>query len=117
MTIEQLQAELDRLDDGILRRGSHKPGREFCALEFESQVRGREWSDKPITMPDIRPLNDGKWGSNKARTEAMLPLMSALWDWSDWSKNRQQKWAEIIAIETVRQFRPLKIRRECEHHA
>ncbi len=105
MTTEQLQAELDRLDNGLLLKGSHNPdSREFCALEFESQVRGREWSDKPITLPDLRPLNDARWSTDLARTQALLPAMSTLWDWSTWSKARKQEWASQVTIETVRQI-------------
>jgi SAM-dependent methyltransferase len=47
-----------RRDAGLLRSGSHSEGREFCALEFEAQVRGRAWGDAPITLPDLRPIND-----------------------------------------------------------
>src|SRR6266853_4591833 len=74
MTVEELQRELDTRDDGILRHGSHEPGREFCALEFVSQVEGLPWTDSPsmVGMPDLRPLNDAHWSSNKARTEALL---------------------------------------------
>lgn len=88
MTVERLQAYLDSLDDGVLKYGPHKPGREFCALEFESQVRGREWSDEPITMLDIRNINDWFGTGNEAdkrRTAALLPVMAALWNWRDWA--------------------------------
>jgi hypothetical protein len=105
MTREELQAKLDELDDGVLRSGAHPAGgREFCALEFESQVRGREWSDAPITLPDLRPINDGPWSSDRARTDALLPVMAALWDWSTWDDARRVRWASIVALETVRQI-------------
>ena len=108
MTVERLQLLLTEMDDGVLRCGSHKAGsREFCALEFESQVRGRKWSDTPITMPDIRPLND-MFGTgpraDKLRTAALLPLMAALWDWSNWSITRKQKFATCLIIGTVQEI-------------
>jgi len=104
ITVLELQAALDTLDDGILKTGKHKPGREFCALEFESQVRKREWSDKPITLPDLRPLNDAGWSSDKTRTEALLPVMVALWNWAEWSTTKQMEWVNIVRIETVKQI-------------
>lgn len=101
ITAQDLQAKLDLLDDGILRAGSHQPGREFCALEFESQVRGREWSDQPITLPDLRPLNDAYWSSSKVRTLHLLRVMSALWDWAEWSLDRKAAWAKKVVLGTV----------------
>ncbi len=104
MNLEQLQALLNEHDDGILRHGMHKEGREFCALEFESKVRGRQWSDAPITLPDLRPINDGPWSSDTARTTALLPVMAALWDWSEWSQSRRVAWASCVALMTVQQI-------------
>ena len=104
MTVEKLQAALDDLDDGVLRKGSHKPGGKFCALEFESQVRGRKWSDQPITLPDIRALNDGFGSDNVARTKALLPVMVALWDWQNWSRTRKRRWINQVVMETVKQI-------------
>src|SRR3990167_2669242 len=120
MTVEQLQAELDRLDKGLLQSGSHKPGREFCALEFESQVRGREWSDEPITLPDLRPLNDASWTSAESRTKNLLLVMSALWDWSNWTTVRRTAWVNEVVIETVKQIisglplLPIEIVEQCK---
>ncbi len=105
MTTERLKQLLHEHDDGLLRRGAHTAGsREFCVLEFDAIVRGREWSDKPITLPDLRRLNDARWSSDEKRTETMLPLMTALWDWSEWSAERRIAWAGIVALETVRQI-------------
>ena len=115
ITIAELQAHLDHLDDGVLRAGAHQPGREFCANEFKSQVDGVPWTDSPtiLHIPDIRPLNDGPWSSDQARTAALLPLMVAIWDWADWSPERQQEWAQRVAIETVCQITPT-VRVPCE---
>ena len=102
MTAEELQHLLDIMDDGILRKGAHTAGEaEFCALEFESQVRGRDWSDKPLTLPDLRPLNDANWSSDKTRTAGLLPVMSALWDYSTWSFVRRRQWLDYVVIQTT----------------
>ena len=123
MTTEKLQALLDAMDDGVLKYGAHKAGgRDFCALEFESQVRGRAWSDAPGTIPDIRPLNDafGKGAvADKARTAALLPLMAVLWDWSTWTTTRKQHFVEHLVITTVQRTiaelsgLPEAIKRQC----
>jgi len=89
---------------GVLRHGSHKPDGEACALEAESIARGREWSDDPVTMPDLRPLNDGPWSSDQARTDALVPVVEALWDWAEWPEARRLAWVEGVVIETVRQI-------------
>ena len=103
MTVEELQAGLKLHDKGVLKHGSHKPiDREFCALEFVSVMHGEKMHDKPTHIPDLRRLNDAGWSSDKARTDAMLPVLAALWDWSSWGKDKQQAWAEHTAIETVR---------------
>ena len=105
MTLEELQAALDTLDDGVLRAGAHPAGgREFCALEFESQVRGRKWSDEPITLPDLRPLNDATWPNNEARTKALLPVMVAFWDWSEWSPERRSRWYRRVVFKTTKEL-------------
>lgn len=104
MTTAILQAHLDRLDDGVLRYGAHKPGREFCALEFKSQVDELEWTDNPYTLqfPDIRPLNDlFPPSADRERTAALLPLMAALWDWKEWTPEKRKVWVTRVAIRTV----------------
>ena len=104
MTTEELQEALNRFDKGLLYRGSHNPdSKEFCALEFDSIVRGRKWSDKPITLPDIRPINDA-FTDNKVRTEFLLPVMAALWDWSFWSNEKKQRWITKVVIRTVQEI-------------
>lgn len=104
MTLQELHTHLETFDEGILRRGHHAPGREACALEFESQVRQRAWSDRPLTLPDLRPLNDGPWSSDQARTQALLPVMAALWEWSTWTAAQQRIWATRVVIDTVQQI-------------
>ena len=121
MTVQELQAALDALDDGVLLKGAHPAGgRQFCVLEFESQVRGRSWSDTPITLPDLRPLNDGPWSSNEVRTAALLPVMAALWQWSTWTSKQRQQWTTSVVLDTVREIvsqlpgLPLTLRKDCQ---
>ena len=102
MTVAQLQEELNRRDDGVLKSGKHVEGHEFCALEFDSVVRERTWSDAPITLPDIRPLNDARWVSNQARTAALLPIMVAYWTWAVWSPARRKACMSLLVIKLVR---------------
>jgi len=103
MTIEMLREKLAELDEGLLRKGSHPPGREFCALEFVSQVEGREWSGQPVTMFDVRLLNDG-FSNDGIRTREMLPLLAALWGSQAWSQTRQKAWTQIVVLRTVREI-------------
>ena len=105
MTVDQLQEALDELGAGVLLSGKHQAGeRKVCALEFESQMRGRPWSDAPRTLPDVRPLNDAQWSSDAARTAALLPVMAALWRWADWTLHQRQQWTTQIILETVRKI-------------
>jgi hypothetical protein len=118
MTVETLRAKLQELDNGVLYHGGHKAGtHEFCALEFARAVRRLSHSDQPTHLPDLRPLNDGPWSSDEARTEALLPVMAALWDWQAWSPARQRGWAKQVVIETVRQVigeqLPAKLHANC----
>ena len=78
-----LKALLVQHDDGILRSGSHKDGREFCAMEFLAKVAGEPWTDHPECVHKTlgaycRKLNDSPWPSDEARTETMLPLLAAV---------------------------------------
>ena len=59
MTVEELHEALTKLDKGVLMLGAHPAdAHEFCALEFDAAVRGRAHMDHPVTLPDLRPLND-----------------------------------------------------------
>lgn len=102
MDVETLRAKLVEHDKGVLMHGSHSQfRREFCVLEFDNFLRGREWSDTPRTLPDLRQINDGPWKSDEARTDALLPVMSTLWNWSNWSRPRKKKFIERLAIRTA----------------
>ena len=105
MTLDDLQRELDLRDKGVLMRGSHREGAgEFCALEFARAVKGLPWGDTPDAFPDLRPLNDARWSSDQARTEALLPVLLALWDWHAWDSARRVRWARRVAILTVQRI-------------
>lgn len=105
MTVDELQQKLGELGYGVLKQGAHEPqSGACCALEFANHVRGRRWSDEPGALPDLRPLNDAPWSSDQARTEALLPVMAALWDWSVWSEDQRVAWSRRVAVETVCQI-------------
>ena len=40
-TPQELQALLVEHDDGVLKSGSHTPGRDFCAVEFINKITGQ----------------------------------------------------------------------------
>ena len=114
LTLAQLQHVLDTYDKVVLSHGRHNAdGGLYRALECVSPARsikrknnGTEEGALEMTrgMPDIRLLNDGPWPSDSARTKAMLPLIAALSDWANWGIKRKCRWAEIVAIETVKQL-------------
>jgi hypothetical protein len=97
-----------RLKGGVLRQGAHEPNGEACALEARSQALGLQWTDDPVQtqFPDIRPLNDAWWESDAQRTEHLVPVIEALWDWPQWDKARQQRFAERLAERTIREILP-----------
>ena len=102
ITVEALQRGLIEHDKGVLKAGAHtSDSREFCALEFSSVMRGECFSDAPTALPDIRSLNDGPWVSNESRTEHLLPVMCALWDWREWTWARQLSFTERLVVLTV----------------
>jgi hypothetical protein len=91
---------------GVLRHGKHEPDGQACALEAASVARGLAWCDEPTHagLPDLRPLNDGPWSSDAARTAALVPVVEALWDWPAWTRAQRNRWAKRVVIETVRQI-------------
>ena len=102
MTVTDLQRALDTLDEGVLTVGTHRPdARAFCALEFSAAVRGNPPSDAPGDLPDLRPLNDAPWSSDRLRTAHLLPVMAAYWDWGTWSLATQTAVVARVAVLTV----------------
>lgn len=107
MTVRKLRGLLHKFDDGVLMHGGHDENEgKFCALEFESKVRGRYFSDEPITLPDVRPVNDGVWLSDKSRTDALLPVLAALWGWENWTKSKRRRWVREASLEIARKVIP-----------
>ena len=87
---------------GVLRSGSHQPDGLACVHEADNCWHGRPWSDAPVDLPDMRPLNDA-YPDDTSRTVAMLrlvPVMAEVWADPDW----RQRWVERVALETVRQL-------------
>jgi hypothetical protein len=89
---------------GVLSKGQHQPDSpEACPLEVAHVAVGDEWSDEPNRWPDLRPLNDA-FSSDALRTQHMVPVMLAYWDWADWSPRRQLCVMAQLTLETVRQL-------------
>ena len=89
---------------GRLAWGAHEADSVACALEAAHAAMGDPWSDRPDRWPDIRPLNDGPWSSDTARTEALVPLLIAYWDWAEWSVARRQRVMDCLVRLTVQQL-------------
>ena len=103
ITADYLRQRLETIDNGVLKAGSHAADSgDYCALEFRSVEMGRPFGDTPSDFPDIRPINDGPWSSDLARTNALLPVLAALWDWQEWPEARRQRWAIKVVMDTVR---------------
>lgn len=109
-TAEEYLAFLADRFGGCLASGAHEPDGQACALEARSQYMGLPWTDDPTTLgqPDYRPINDAL--PDEERTEIMVPLQMALWDWSTWSKERQREWYERVLLRTIREVLPVPLR-------
>ena len=97
--------------NGRISEGAHEPDSIGCALEVWSKYEGRRWTDDPtkLEMPDLRPLNDGPWSSDLARTTALVPVLVAVAPvWRD--LNKREAWVRTIALETIRQILPIGLR-------
>lgn len=106
MTIESLREILCSRDGCVLKSGSHEESSgDSCALEVVSVARALAFTDDPATldMPDLRPLNDASWDSDKQRTEHLLPVIVEC-DWSAWSEARRLRFVERLTILTVQQI-------------
>ena len=90
---------------GRISHGPHPSDGEGCALEIAHAAMGDLWSDAPgERWPDLRPLNDGPWSSDRVRTAAMIPVMLAYWDWASWPHARRQRVVERVIVSTVREI-------------
>ena len=95
---------------GVISTGQHAADSVGCALEVWSKYEGLAWTDDPavLNMPDLRPLNDGPWSSDLARTTALAPVLVAVAPvWRD--PVRREAWVRAIALETVRQILPIAL--------
>lgn len=118
-TVGWLRKQLKRLDKGRLYCGGHDASEgEFCALEFVNVVKDgatglrvvpaeqKGWgdtllgnlSDCPTNVPDLRELNDNcAWATDKARTDQLLPVLAALWNWKKWTAPQKRAFtAQLI---------------------
>jgi len=109
ITVEQYNAKLAEFG-GVLEHGFHLPGSgKCCASELDHVIRGKRWSSLPGYLPSLVCINDAYWESDDSRTEHMLPLMSTLSMWSKWSRGKKIKWAEVVAVQTVRELLPIAL--------
>jgi hypothetical protein len=95
---------------GKLMKGSHIPNGRACLHEAISVYQGREWSDDTSNTIDLRSLNDAPWSSDEARTEAMVPLGSIVLAWPQWTPERRQAWAKVVAEGVIRRILPPTLR-------
>src|SRR6185295_1287806 len=93
---------------GLLRNGKHDEDGLACALEAATVARKKKWSDAPESagLPDLRPLNDGLWSSDRARTDALVPAMRAMWAWPKWNEKRRKALADRITLRLIREVLP-----------
>jgi len=103
--IEQLKAKLDSEFGGALKSGKHKmEDGACCALELACAVREcapDSLSDNPaqVGLPDFRGINDSVfWASDASRTESMLPMIAAYWNWRYWSEEKKIKALNLIVM-------------------
>src|SRR6185503_12608087 len=93
---------------GLLRNGQHEEDGLACALEAATVARKKKWSDDPesAVLPDLRPLNDATWSCDKARTDALVPAMRALWAWPKWSEKRRKALVDRVTLRLIREVLP-----------
>ena len=94
---------------GVLKAGKHCEDGEACALEAAAIARGCNWTDDParVGLPDLRRINDSRWASDGERTEHIVPVIVALWDWPRWTTARRIAWAKEVALRTIREVLPI----------
>ena len=88
---------------GTIYRGSHDPNGHACLLEVAHAAVGDAWSDAPDKWPDLRTLNDA-FTDDVARTQQLIPVLRAYWDWSAWGAARQRAVMGRVAILTVQRL-------------
>jgi hypothetical protein len=86
---------------GVVVRGKHAdPTGPCCILEAVTLACERPMSDVVAELPDLRPLNDGPWSSDAARTAAMVPLAVAFADWGE-DAARRQRFTDALVVRLV----------------
>jgi hypothetical protein len=112
MTDHPLTRTLETRFGGVLRTGSHDPDGQACALEAASVARGAKWSDEPeiAKLPDLRPINDARWESDAQRTEHLVPVILAFWNWPRWGEKRKRAIFARIVERTIREILPPMLR-------
>ena len=108
MKIHPFDRVLSKRFGSVLHHGSHNPDGKACALEAASVARGKRWSDDPgnAGLPDLRPINDGPWSSDEARTKAMVPAIRALWGWPKWGETKQKALTNAVTLRMIREVLP-----------
>jgi hypothetical protein len=101
---------------GKLMKGAHTPNGKACVHEAINVFEGRKWSDSPGERIDLRGVNDASWSTDELRTEHMLRVALAVWDWPNWSTERRQAFARRVASETIRRVLPLALRAAASVH-
>lgn len=115
---DALKSALDKRFGGVLKAGYHRPDGEACLLEADHVLRGDLWSDTPEHLPDLRWVNDGYGRNNQRRTESLLPVWAALWNWKKWGVARQRRFLESVLWRMLReQVAPLLKKRGNTAHA
>jgi hypothetical protein len=123
-TVEYFQEQLNSRFGGKLRGGKHgiEEGA-CCLLEFRCAIRECDpgsLSDEPekVQFPDLRCLNDSYGSEDEARTNDMLPVLSALWDWDKWSEDKRKSVVRNVSLRIVNEILPIILRNVgLEEHA
>jgi hypothetical protein len=113
VSVQRFREVLSERFGGRLSAGRHcDTDGAACAIEAAAAARGLWWTDDPaiVGLPDLRDLNDGPWASDARRTEAIAPVVEALWDWTVWTPARRRDWAQTVALGTVREILPHVLR-------
>jgi len=90
---------------GTLLKGAHEEDGEACLIEARNAALGLPWSDTPVDFIDLRSFNDA-WVDDALRTEHMVRLGVAYWDWPEWSDGRQMEIARKLALLTCQRLLP-----------
>lgn len=109
MEIQALKEHLGKHFGGLLLSGDHPQDGEVCLLEADHHMRGEDWGDAPGSLPDLRELNDAPWSSDEARTENLLKVWVAYYDWSAWSDTRKTEVIGRVALWTVNRILPIAL--------